>query len=194
MRRRTAAGKESELNIETRIRAPTAMKCFVTLLAGSLLSIVSAAAESASPDMSEQVLAAESALYRAVFDDCDADALSRLVAPEMEFFHDKGGLVAKSGAEFVAAIRGSCANQRAGAEVKTRRELLAGSVAVYRMGSYGALAVGRHRFFHLPAGKPEEATEHARFANLWRLEGGRWLLARVFSFEHLPSPGSGSAP
>jgi Domain of unknown function (DUF4440) len=169
------------------------MKNITTLLLGLLVGLSASAADKNLAEIGTEVLAAEAALYRAVFDDCDADALSRLVAPEMEFFHDKGGQVARSGAEFVSAIRASCANQRIGKEIKTRRELIAESVSVYRMGGYGALAVGRHRFFHVPEAKPEIPTEHARFANLWRLENDRWLLARVFSFEHVPSPAARGA-
>lgn len=148
------------------------------------------AAEKSPSELTAEVLSAETALYRAVFDECDADQLSAIVAPELEFFHDKGGQVARTGQEFVSAIRGSCENQRTGKETKTRRELIPGSVVVYRMGNYGALAVGMHRFFHLPPGKAEIPTEQARFANLWRLDKERWLLARVFSFEHQPSQGA----
>jgi hypothetical protein len=144
------------------------------------------AAEKSVDEIAAEVLRAESALYRAVFDDCDADQLSAIVAPELEFFHDKGGQVARSGPEFVSAIRGSCLNQRAGKETKTRRELIPGSMVVHRMGNYGALAVGMHRFFHLPPGAAEIPTEQARFANLWRFDKESWLLARVFSFEHQP--------
>jgi hypothetical protein len=154
-------------------------------LAGPCRSI---AAEQTPPELTVEVLSAEAALYRAAFDDCDADQLSTLVAPELEFFHDKGGQVATSGKDFVNRIRDSCENQRAGKETKTRRELVPGSVVVYRMGNYGALAVGRHRFFHVLPGKAEVLTEYARFANLWRLDKGRWLLARVFSYEHQPPP------
>lgn len=176
------------LNVDRRPRKPSpAMKNAVTLVFGLLAWAQAPAAEMSLAVLTAEVLGAEASLYRAVFDDCDADALSRLVAPEMEFFHDKGGQVAKSGLDFVAAIRGSCANQRAGKEVRTRRELIPNSISVYRMGGYGALAVGSHRFFHLPDAQPEVPTEHARFANLWRLEGGHWLLARVLSFDHVPS-------
>jgi hypothetical protein len=164
------------------------MKSIFLLLLALTAATATAGSEPSLPEIRAGVLAAESALYRAVFDDCDADALSKLLDPHMEFFHDKGGQVAKSADEFVQAIHTSCANQRAGKEVRTRRELIADSVEVYRMGSYGALVVGRHRFFHLPEGKAEIATEHARFANLWRYDNGRWLLARVLSYEHVPSP------
>ncbi len=170
------------------------MKSIMLLLLALAGAGPALAAEKTPSEITAEVLSAESALYRAVFDDCDADQLSALVAPELEFFHDKGGQVARSGQEFVSAIRASCENQRAGKETKTRRELVPGSVAVHRMGSYGALAVGMHRFFHLPSGQAEIPTEHARFANLWRLDKDRWLLARVFSFEHRPSQPERRAP
>ena len=170
------------------------MKSILWLTIAVTICQVASAADRSPSELRTEVLDAESALSRAVFDDCDADALAKLVAPELEFFHDKGGQVAKSGAEFVQAIRGSCANQRSGKEVRTRRELVAGSVAVHRMGHYGALAVGSHRFFHRPVGQAEVPAEPARFANLWRLDGDRWLLARVFSYEHMPPSTPPRAP
>jgi hypothetical protein len=167
----------------------TALALAVAFGTSAIVAPVLAKENAPAADLQAQLLAAETALYRAIFDDCDSDRVSKLVAPELEFFHDKGGQVAKSGAEFVKLISGSCANQRSGKEVKTRREALPGAV-VYRMGTYGALVVGRHRFYHLPDGKEPQATEHARFANLWRQEGDQWVLSRVFSFEHVSSAGN----
>lgn len=140
-----------------------------------------------SDNLSAEIQQAEESLYEAIFDRCDADALEPMLAPELEFYHDKGGLVAKSAAEFVRAIRTSCENQKLGREVRTRREAVPGTLQVHQMGNFGALAVGIHRFYHLPPDAEAVPTEHARYANLWRKEGNRWVLTKVFSYEHVDS-------
>ena len=108
-----------------------------------------------------------------------------MVTDDFEFFHDKWGQIAKSKADFVASIRGACTRQKAGSDFKARREVLSTSVEAFPIANYGALQMGVHRFFRLEPGKPDIPTEHAKFAHLWRREGGRWLLARVISYEHV---------
>jgi len=157
-------------------------------LVASLLCALPALA-SGQQGLATQVEAADRALFRAIFDDCDAKALEPMVTADFEFYHDKWGQTARSGAEFVKAIAGMCERQRAGTDFRARRELDAGSSAVFPMKDYGALHVGRHRFFRREAGRPDQPTERAQFANLWKLEDGRWRLARVFSFDHVDAPG-----
>jgi hypothetical protein len=133
------------------------IKATVAIASALLSGMCLAAPESI--DLSAAILAAENSLYRAAFDDCNADDLSRLVTDDLEFFHDKRGQVANSKAHFVGAIRGSCENRRVGKEVRTRRIPEQGSFRDYRMGDFGALATATHRFFHLPEGKPAVPTK-----------------------------------
>lgn len=164
------------------------------LLLGALLAQSVAAAGPESTDLHTPLLAAEAALYRAVFDDCNADAVATLVADDLEFFHDRWGQIAKSKADFVNAIRSACERQRTGQDLPARRVLVPGSFKAYRMGDYGGLATGSHRFFQVPPGKPAVATETAQFANLWRFTEGQWRLARVFSYDHRPPAPDAGAP
>jgi ketosteroid isomerase-like protein len=132
-----------------------------------------------------EIAQADREFFKAVFDTCDADAVGEMIVDDFEFFHDKWGQIANSKAEFVAAIRGACERQAAGTDFKARRELVAGSMAVFVMNNYGALQTGNHRFFKVEPGKADVPTEHARFTHLWRLQDGRWLLARVISYDHI---------
>jgi hypothetical protein len=142
------------------------------------------------PSLQEQIERADRTLFRTIFDDCNPDELAGLVTDDFEFFHDKWGQIARSKDEFVKSIRGLCERQRTGVDFKARRVLTPGTMTVFPMKGYGALETGRHDFFKREEGKPDIPTEHARFTHLWKLENGRWLLARVLSYDHVDEPGS----
>ena len=63
-----------------------------------------------------QIAVADGRLFAAVFDDCDAGAVSAMITDDFEFFHDKWGQIAKSREEFVKAIQGGCDRQKAGTD------------------------------------------------------------------------------
>ncbi len=123
-------------------------------------------------------------LFAAVFGRCDPVRVRELVTDDFEYFHDKWGQTADSGDAFAEAIMGLCARQVSGEDFRSRRELVAGSLEVFPMNQYGAVETGVHRFYRLTPGKPDELTEVARFAHLWREQDGRWRLARVLSYAH----------
>jgi ketosteroid isomerase-like protein len=134
--------------------------------------------------LQEQVTAADAEFFAALFNRCDTQALMPMVADDFEFFHDKWGQIAKSKDEFLASIRGMCERQLAGTDFKAKRRIVQDSVAIFPMKGIGAFQTGSHFFYRVTLGKPDEPTESARFAHLWRNHQGRWQLARVISYEH----------
>jgi hypothetical protein len=66
----------------------------------------------ARPGLLEDVLKADAALFKAFFDDCDVEAVRRLVTDDFEFFHDKDGRSITSGEQFVTITREKCQRQR----------------------------------------------------------------------------------
>ncbi|HYE43509.1 MAG TPA: nuclear transport factor 2 family protein [Caulobacteraceae bacterium] len=132
-----------------------------------------------------EILAArDQELFAALFDRCDADHLATMVAADFEFYHDKGGQTADSGAAFIAGVRQMCEGQKAGTNYRARRELVPGSLQLHMINNYGAVQMGDHRFFKLTPGRPEALVETGRFVNLWKNENGAWKLARVISYDH----------
>ncbi|MBS0296223.1 MAG: nuclear transport factor 2 family protein [Proteobacteria bacterium] len=115
---------------------------------------------------------------------CDADHLAGMVTDDFEFFHDKDGQSATSGAQFIQGIRAMCERQRTGVDYRARRELIAGSLQVYPINNYGAVELGEHRFYKLEAGGKERLVEVSKFVNLWKRVDGRWRLSRVISYGH----------
>lgn len=93
----------------------------------------------------------------------------------VEFYHDTGG-VTWNRAEMVANTeRYVCGN--------FRRELIPGSLRVYPIKGFGAIAQGVHRFCQFKSGACEGAAD---FLIVWRQEGSKWSITRVLSYGHRP--------
>src|SRR5690349_18056704 len=60
-------------------------------------------------------------LFDAIFKECDLGSLTNLLAPDLEFYHDRGGLIATNRAQFVEVIWKTCERQKSGQEVRSRR-------------------------------------------------------------------------
>jgi hypothetical protein len=135
-------------------------------------------------ELYDEIAAADSRLFTAIFDTCDIRALASLVADDFEFYHDKDGLSSTSGAQFVKAIEGTCERQKTGVDYRARREIVPGSLKVYPLNNYGAVEVGEHRFYQLLPGQPEKLVEVSLFTQLWKKEEHGWKLTRVLSYGH----------
>jgi ketosteroid isomerase-like protein len=138
----------------------------------------------ARPGLSEEILKADAEFFRAFFDTCDIETVRRYIADDFEMFHDKGGLVSTSGAEFVKITQDKCKRQAEGTDFLSARKLVPESMTVYALNNYGAIQVGTHDFYAIQEGKPDRLTETGQFTHVWKEENGQWRLARVLSFDH----------
>lgn len=125
----------------------------------------------------------DSLLFNEGFNKCDMKQFDKLVDFKFEFYHDVNGVI-RSKKDFMESIReGLCK-----LPYKARRELIPGSLEVYPMRNkgklYGAIQVGRHKFYALEKDKPEYQTSEAKFTHLWKLEKGKWILISGLSFDH----------
>ena len=125
----------------------------------------------------------DAALFATMFDRCDPAALADLVTDDLEFYHDRGGLTATRAA-FVADYAGACEARKAPDAWRSRRELVPGTMKVYAIPGVGAVEEASHLFYERQGDGPEKLAGRARFSMLWRLEDGRWRLARAFSIDH----------
>jgi len=128
----------------------------------------------------------DAALFATMFDRCDPAALADLVTDDLEFYHDRGGLTATRAA-FVADYAGACEARKAPDAWRSRRELVPGTMKVYAIPGVGAVEEASHLFYERQGDGPEKLAGRARFSMLWRLEDGRWRLARAFSIDHAPA-------
>ncbi len=158
----------------------------LALLAAFALS-PPAAQVPAQPALTEAIAARDAALFGLMFNGCDPAALTALVTDDMEFYHDKGGLMGHDA--FIADYAKSCAAKRAPDAWRSRRELVARTLKVYAIPGFGAVEEGAHVFYERKGDGPERLAGKARFSILWKLGAdGQWRMARTFSIDHAAAP------
>jgi Domain of unknown function (DUF4440) len=109
------------------------------------------------------------------YNKCELKRFGDFIATDVEFFHDTVGLMLTR-AKVVEATEKFICN-------KVRRELVAGSLRVYPIKDYGAIAIGEHRFCEMPS---NECVGIAKFTNVWRNQNGVWQMTRILSYDHQP--------
>ena len=152
-----------------------------------LLAALAAAAIPSGPALTDAIAASDKALFATMFEGCDPAALRSMVTPDLEFYHDKGGLM--SGADaFVADYAKSCEARKKPDAWRSRRELVASTLQVWPVPDYGAIETGEHLFYERHGDGPEKLVGRARFAIVWTLGAdGKWRMRRALSFAHGPA-------
>jgi Domain of unknown function (DUF4440) len=112
------------------------------------------------------------------YNQCDMKTFGSLLAVDLEFYHDKTGLMRGRQATVDAVQKNICG--------KVTRELVPGTLEVYPIANYGAVEIGVHRFHH-PGDKGTEGVGEAKFIHLWQETNGTWQITRVISFDHGPA-------
>ena len=128
-----------------------------------------------------QLEAAVSELDRQLFEaynHCDLRKFDSLLADDVEFYHDQGGVTLGHAALTESVRDNICTGD-------TQRVLVPGTLKIYPMKGFGAIEMGVHRFTH-PRTGATNGTGEASFVHLWRYQGGVWKLSRALSYDHHP--------
>jgi len=144
----------------------------------------------AQPALTEAITARDAELFALFFTGpCDVARFRDLLAPDVEFYHDKDGFNVHRAEDFVAIYAKNCASRGDPAAWRSRRALVPGTLQVDPVPGYGAIEAGEHVFYEQHgASGPETLAGRARFAQLWVLgRDGKWRLSRVLSFGHRPA-------
>ena len=120
------------------------------------------------PALADAIAASDRAVFGIMFDGCDPAALRSMITPDLEFYHDKGGLMAGADA-FVADYARGCEARKKPDAWRSRRELAAGTMQVWPVPGYGAIETGEHLFYERRGDGPEKLVGRARFAIVWAL-------------------------
>lgn len=162
---------------------------FAALVWGAWLSSsIASAASGPNPTMpmgnelTATVTALDATLFGA-YNRCDLATFARYTAPDVEFYHDKGGLTLGR-EKLVESVKNNICG-------KVRRELVPGSLEIFPIKDFGAVEMGTHRFCELSTGRCDGI---ARFVQLWQYRDGNWLLTRVISYDHHLAATSSKAP
>jgi len=154
-----------------------------TLAFLSLLAVALTAADTPGGKTSsgtESLMTTIVALDTAVFDAynrCDMKTFGAYFTPDVEFYHDKSGLMTSRQSVIESTEKYICG--------KSRRELIEGTLQVYPIKDYGAIEIGEHRFCQLASGKCEGV---GKFVNIWQNRNGTWQMSRVISYDHHAAP------
>ena len=135
-------------------------------------------AQPASP-LFETVAALDAAMFDA-FNHCSAPGQLQKYAghfaPDVEFYHDEAGVTWKRSEMIANTKKNVCG--------KFRRELVPGTLKVFPIRNFCAIAQGEHRFCQLASGKCEGMAD---FVMVWRKRGNGWQVTRVLSYAHRPN-------
>jgi hypothetical protein len=106
------------------------------------------------------------------YNTCKPHVFESLISDDIEFYHVQGGLTT-SKKDLVQAFKNNICG-------KVTRELLKGSIEVYRIPNYGAVQMGFHRFYNNQE-KEQGVSRFSKFVHIWQRENSQWKLARVIS-------------
>jgi hypothetical protein len=126
----------------------------------------------AAPGLKERVIAFDRQLFDASVG-CDLAVLAGLVSPDLEFYHDVGGL-SRTREDFIAKVKANVCG-------KWRRELDVPTLEIWPLGQYGAVYTGTHRFCDI--GKPV-CNGYGRFLHVLEEKDGKLVLSRAVSYDH----------
>ena len=146
------------------------------LLATALPVGASAGGAGAADELAATIAALDAEVFDAFNRCADPAQLARHADrfdPEVEFYHDTGGVTWTREAMLDNTRRYACG--------RYTRQLVEGSLRVHPLAGFGAVSQGRHRFCDSGSGACEGQAE---FTMVWRLQDGRWTITRVLSYGH----------
>lgn len=165
-----------------RILAPRKVALKLSVLTISLLLLLPLTGRNQQPSANQgELLTIISSLDRAFFEaynKCELSKIEALFTDDIEFYHEKRGQLISRKSVMEAFSKGLCGDTNN----RVRRELVEGTLQVYAIDHYGALAIGEHRFYLTQAGQKEKLDGIGHFTNLWQRKDGEWRMSRVFSY------------
>ena len=118
-----------------------------------------------------KTIAGLDAAYFTAYNTCDMQTQADLLAEDLEFYHDQGGL-SRSKAQILESIQANICG-------KVTRTIVEGSLEVHEIKGFGAVALGLHQFHN--AEEPDAEPHPSRFVTVWRQAEGAWEMYRIIS-------------
>ena len=128
----------------------------------------------AKDELYQQVAKLDAEMF-AAFNTHDVDKLMSYFAPNLEFFHDKGGL-----ANFSQTKEGFTRMFAQSPDIS--RTLVPGSLEVFPVKDYGAMHIATQRFCHVENGRND--CGNSKFVMVWQQQANTWKITRVVSYDH----------
>lgn len=119
----------------------------------------------------------QDSIFFSAFNSCDTVTYRQYLTNDFEFYHDLGGLHYLD--EEMQSMREMCQRNS-----HIRRQLLKNTLQVQKLGNYGALEIGVHRFYHTNPGQSERVSGTYKFIHVWQKKDNVWKISRVISYDH----------
>jgi hypothetical protein len=100
------------------------------------------------------------------------DKYGTFLSENLEFYHDKGGLMTSKQAVIDATKKNICG--------KVTRELVKGSIEVYPIKNFGAIEIGLHKF-HNNQEPSDTPSKVGKFIIIWQHINNEWKITRIVS-------------
>lgn len=123
-----------------------------------------------SKELYAKIVHMDSVLFNA-YNSCDMETQAKIFSDNLEFYHDKGGLMT-SKKDLLDAIKKNICD-------KVTRVLVPGSIEVYPIAGYGAVEIGLHRFINHQ--ENDHLSKPDKFICVWQHKGDTWQVTRVIS-------------
>jgi len=123
-----------------------------------------------SKELYAKIVHMDSVLFNA-YNNCDMETQAKIFSDNLEFYHDKGGLMTSKQALLDAIKKNICG--------KVTRVLVPGSIEVYPIAGFGAVEIGLHRFINHQ--ENDNLSKPDKFICVWKQTGGTWQVTRVIS-------------
>lgn len=121
-------------------------------------------------ELHEQIVKMDKIFFNA-YNTCDLETQGLIYADDIEFYHDKGGLMTSKKEILDGTERNICG--------KVTRELVQGSIEVYPIHNYGAVQIGYHKFYNNQ--EPDAESKPSKFITMWHNDNGNWQISKVIS-------------
>jgi ketosteroid isomerase-like protein len=117
------------------------------------------------------IVAMDSTFFQA-YNTCDLDKQAIIYSDNIEFYHDKGGLMTVKQELLDGTKQNICG--------KVTRELVKGSIEVYPIKDFGAIEMGVHKF-HKNTEKADTPSHASKFIIFWKKDTNNWTITKVVS-------------
>lgn len=117
------------------------------------------------------IVAMDSTFFQA-YNICDLDQQASIYSDNIEFFHDKGGLMTVKQEILDSTKKYVCG--------KVTRELVKGSIEIYPIKDFGAVEIGLHKF-HNNTEKEGTVSDASKFIIFWKNDKNNWTITKVVS-------------
>ncbi|WP_200825098.1 MULTISPECIES: nuclear transport factor 2 family protein [Aquimarina] len=124
----------------------------------------------ANKNLFNEILAMDKEFFDA-YNTCDLKKQADIYSDDIEFFHDKGGLMTSKQDIIDGTKRNICG--------KVTRTLLKESVEVYPIHDYGAVQIGFHKYYNNQ--EPDAESIPMKFILIWNNQNGKWKIKKVVS-------------